>query len=122
MYVTFGNAQMFRRKGMRFFVPSTNDVSHGEAVYQRLREKLAGSSGPLRERRICSMRFEEHGRALTLAVGDSFHRLGGQPVLAIVEGDNCYLICTAHHGVDSGEPYRVPQENVLKVEDFTAIA
>jgi len=107
---------------MRFFVPSANDISHGQAAYQNILERLGGSVGLIKDRRILAIRFDDKGKALTLAVGDSFRRVGGEPVIAILEGEGSYFVCTAHHGADTGEPFRIPIPKVLQVEEFTAVA
>src|SRR5690348_8334957 len=107
---------------MRFFVPSANDISHGESVYQRIRERLESSLGLIKDRRIQVIRFNDEGKALTLAVGDSFRRFSGEPVIAIFEGENSYFVSTSQHGADSGEPFQISADKVLSVEDFTAIA
>ena len=107
---------------MRFFVPASSDLHEAEARYQQMRQRLSQTVEPLGDRRLCRVRFEDDGRVLTLAVGDSFRRQGGEPVLAILEGDGSFWICTAHHGGTAGEPYRVPKEAVQDLEEFTALA
>lgn len=107
---------------MRFFILGATNIAHGESEYHRIREKLSGALGPIKDRRIQCIRFEEESKSLTLTVGDSFRRLGSEPVIAIIEGDNSYFVCTAHHGADTGDPFQIPRNKVLSSSDFTAVA
>jgi len=105
---------------MRFFIPAANDVIHGESQYREICRYLTEKVGSVSEKRI--YRFRDGERVLTLAVGDSFRRLNGEPVLAIVEVSDSYFVCTAHHGTKENEGYRIPRESVIETEEFTALA
>lgn len=107
---------------MRFFVPTAKDRQHGEALYQEIRWNLSRAFGAVSDKRIFRIKFRNGGKALTIAVGDSFRHLGGEPVLAIVEGGDSYFICTTHHGALTGEAFRVHRITVIDVEEFTEIA
>jgi hypothetical protein len=61
--------------------------------------------------------FPYEGRQLTLAVGDSLHIVGGEPVLAILEGRDFY-VCTRKHGAMEGEPFVVPRAENVNIEAF----
>jgi len=104
---------------MRFFIPHViNSDSH--ALYRRIRNNLEPAS--LTDRRIYRIKFEQDGKVQNLAVGDSFRSFGSEPVLAIVEAESGYFVCTPHHGGIDGEPLVVPRDRALDVEVFTASA
>ena len=105
---------------MRFFLPTVLDVSDTEALYQQIRDRVGHAC--LTDRRIYRVKFEHDGRVQNLAVGDSFRRLGGEPVLAIVEAGSAFFVCTRHHGAVDGEPFRIPADRALEIEEFTAVA
>jgi len=109
---------------MRFFVPLSNDPGHGEDVYRAVRNRLEEMREPAAERRIYVLKFEEDGKRRTIAVGDEVHRLGDGPVVAILQGGtSCtYYVCTPRHGAFEGEPYAVPKDHTLGVEEFSALA
>jgi hypothetical protein len=105
---------------MRFFVPAASDFQDGEALYQRIRARVAQFKPT--DRRIYKVKFADGDKVETLAVGNSFRQLGDEPVLAIVEANNHWLICTTNHGALKGEPFRIPRDAALDVEEFTALA
>jgi hypothetical protein len=104
---------------MRFFIPVV--INHDpHRLYERIRSNLEHSS--LTDRKIYRIKFEQDGSVQNLAVGSSFRLFGSEPVLAIVEGESGYFVCTPHHGGIEGEPLMVPRERALEVEPFTASA
>src|SRR3954452_6142436 len=105
---------------MRFFVPAVLDVSDKEMLYQQIRERVGHAR--LTGRRIYRVKFEQDGKTQSLAVGDSFRRFGGEPVIAIIEADDAYFVCTRQHGAIDGEPFRIPSNAALDIEVFTAVA
>lgn len=110
---------------MRFFVPLSNDPRHAEQRYRELRENVSGRTGPLAERRVYRLQFVSQGKRQTLAVGDSFHALGGQPVLAIFasEQGSAYYVCTGAQGSsEAREPFVVSKEADPVAEEFTQSA
>jgi hypothetical protein len=104
---------------MRFFIPAVIN-SNPNALYERIRTNLEHSS--LTNRRIYRIKFEQDGKVQNLAVGDSFRHFGSEPVLAIVEAESGYFVCTPHHGGIDGEPLNIPRHRALDVEAFTASA
>jgi len=104
---------------MRFFVPGIiTDNPH--VLYERIRSNLEHST--LTDRRIYRIKFEQDGSVQNLAVGGSCRQFGSEPVLAIVEAESGYFVCTPHHGGIEGEPLMVPRDRALEVETFTASA
>lgn len=100
---------------MHFFVPMANDPMHARARYDQIRNRVGSEAEPIR---IFRIRFTDNGRPLSLAVGDSYHGLNGDPVLAIFKADSSYLVCTPRHGAVEGEPIRVEQTAITTVEEF----
>jgi|SRR3954447_23394328 hypothetical protein len=107
---------------MRFFIPAANNVSHGEMQYREICQHLTETVGPVSDKRIYRLRFRDGERVINLAVGDSFRRFNGEPVLAIVETSDSYFVCTLHHGASHNEGFRVPRDTVMDFEEFTALA
>lgn len=108
---------------MRFFVPLSKDPYDGERLYETIRNRLKESKGPPAERRIYTLKFQENGRRRTIAVGDELHRLVDGPIMAIFEGDTAstYYVCTPKYGAFEGEPYPIPKEATVEVEEFSAL-
>ena len=108
---------------MRFFVPLSNGADDGERLYETLRDRLKQTKEAAVERRIYVLKFEQDGKRRTIAVGDEFHMLTDGPVLAIFQGrdTSTYYVCTPKHGAFEGEPYAVPKNASLEVEEFSAV-
>ena len=108
---------------MRFFVPLCHDANDGERLYETIRSRLQETKEPAAERRIYVLKFQEDGKRRTIAVGDELHRLVDGPIVAIFEGDatSTYYVCTPKHGAFEGEPYAVPKETTIEVEEFSAL-
>ena len=102
---------------MHFFLPGANDPEQARSQYSRIRSSIEERHGALRETCIYRVAFPYEGKQLTLAVGDSLHLLGGEPVLAILEGRDFY-VCTRGHGVLQGEPFVVPRAENVNIEVF----
>jgi hypothetical protein len=108
---------------MRFFVPLSNDLNDGEDLYKKVSERLKQTKEPPAERRIYLLKFQEDGRRHTIAVGGDFHRPEEGPVVAIFQGGDTanYYVCTPNHGVFEGEPYAIPKDANVEVEEFSAL-
>jgi hypothetical protein len=103
---------------MRFFVPTANDPSHARALYSGIRERVASAGHAIADRCIFRIRFSHNARPVSLAVGDSYHELGGDPVFAIFKAPSYYVVCTRLHGALDGEPVHIEQDGVNSVEEF----
>jgi hypothetical protein len=109
---------------MRFFVPLSNDPDHAEHLYESIRHRLKETREPSSERRIYVLKFQgEEGKRLTIAVGGQVHGLSDEPVLAIFRGltTATYYVCTPKHGAFEGQPYAIPEEASVEVEEFSAL-
>jgi hypothetical protein len=101
---------------MKFFVPGTKDDAHGERLYESIRQYNARIEG-MNSRRIFAIDY--------LHNGTSFHNEVGRPdpkiddvVLAILETDCYYCVCTINRGVVRGEPILVDPNEVVSITEF----
>src|SRR5947208_10543547 len=103
---------------MRFFVPTANDPSHARALHSRIRERVVSAGHAIADSNIFRIRYNHNARRASLAVGDSYHELEGDPVFAIFKAPSYYVVCTRRHGALDGEPVRIEQDKVNSVEEF----
>lgn len=108
---------------MRFFVPLSNDLDDGERLYETIRDRLKQIKETPAERRIYVLKFHEEGKRCTIAVGDAPQQSINGPVVAIFQGGatSTYYVCTPKHGAFEGEPYAIPGDAIVEVEEFSAL-
>jgi hypothetical protein len=108
---------------MRFFVPLSNDPDDGERLYEAVRDRLKQIKEAPVERRIYVLKFQEKGKRCTIAVGDDPQQSINGPVVAIFQGGatSTYYVCTPKHGAFEGEPYAIPSDATVEVEEFSAL-
>lgn len=103
---------------MRFFVPVATDQVEAERVYQGIRIFVSAEGfGPLSEKRIARIQFSHDGNRFNLSVGETHPQLN-EMVIAILESDRVYLICTPNRGVARGTPYLVGKGYHTHIEEF----
>ena len=108
---------------MRFFVPTTNDLKHAEEEYNKIRNKVAASSGSIIDKRIYRLKYEYEGDRETVVVGSDRHRFGTGPVVAILAAaDGTHYVCTKRTLASEAEPHPLPSSAVIEAEDFSALA
>ena len=98
----------------KFFIPAAEDAAQAEEVYQSIRRFVAEQVGRLKNKRIFRIQFSQDGKQYNLAVGDRSQDLGGERVIAILEGRRC----TPNHGVVRGAPFPVGRDFVTHIEEF----
>jgi hypothetical protein len=108
---------------MRFFVPLSNDPDDGERLYETIGDRLKQIKEAPLERRIYVLKFQEEGKRCTIAVGDDPQQSINGPVIAIFQGGATltYYVCTPKHGAFEGEPYAIPDDATVEVEEFSAL-
>src|SRR5579884_2414632 len=108
---------------MRFFVPLSNSPNDGERLYETIRKRLQETKEPTAARRIYVLKCQEDGKRRTIAVCRELHRFVDGPVMAIFEGNSTstYYVRTPRHGGFEGEPYAIPKEAAVEVEEFSAL-
>ena len=96
---------------MKFFVPGAADDREAESIHDWIRQFVGA---PPQERRIHKLAWRHRGRDLVAEVGKplpEYFELGAEPVLAIFDAPNCYLICTPTRGGEQGFPIVVNREH-----------
>ena len=103
---------------MKFFVPGTKDDEHAERFYETIKKSNSGNV-IIFPRRIFAIDYFHNDKA--------FHNEVGKPdpvtddmVLAILESDSVYYVCTINRGVVRGEPIMVSPDEISSVTDFEA--
>ncbi len=101
---------------MKFFVPGAKDDEHSERLYGAI-IKYNSDVTIIHPRRICAIDYMHNGV--------TFHNEVGKPdpiiddiVLAILETDDSFYVCTINRGVVRGEPIMVARGEALSVIDF----
>jgi hypothetical protein len=105
------------------FVPSVDESRQAEEAYQSIRDQIATFIGPLTDKRIYRLKYDNNGHPQSAVVGSDRHTFGNRPVLAIFEGaDGVYYVCTRRNGLYDAEPHPVHTSAVIDAEGFTAFA
>src|SRR5690554_3897365 len=89
---------------MKFFIP-TIDSEKAEDFLENTIIRFIESQGynVLREKKIYSIIFQHKGETLVDMVGQ-ISKSNNEPVFAILETKEFYLVCTTNRGVLRGEP------------------
>ena len=108
---------------MRFFVPAAGDSRAAEETYQKIRDQLATFVGPITEKRIYRLKYDDNGHPRSALVGSDKHSFGNGSVVAIFEGcDGLYYVCTQTTAPYDAEPHPIHSSAVIDAEDFSALA
>ena len=108
---------------MRFFVPAACESQHAEEAYQKIRDQIASFAGPITNKRIYRLKYDDNGHPQSTLVGSDRHSFGGGPVIAIFEGsDGTYYVCTQKNGTYEAEAHPVHGSAVIEAECFSALA
>lgn len=95
---------------MKFFVPAAKDNEQAEQVFEAI-EKF--NYAPRQERRICALAWTHGGKNYSCEVGGEapgYYGTGGEPVVAILDCDRLYKVCTTNRGVVRGEAIMVGKD------------
>ena len=101
---------------MKFFVPAATDDKNAELIYDGIRQ-FNGASRPITNRRIFSIHWLHEGKLYYAEVGQpeaKTHDL----VLAILETDQIYYVCTVNRGGLRGDPILAGSREVTRIVDF----
>jgi hypothetical protein len=102
---------------MKFFIPDIESGKEAERIYDATKSFLKITFGwEATDRRIYAIRYYHDGKYRDETVG-KINKRTGEPVIAILES-NAYCICTPSHGVVTGRPLFVGQEEVVFITDF----
>ncbi|GAB3331720.1 hypothetical protein GCM10027299_37630 [Larkinella ripae] len=102
---------------MKFFVPATKNPDEAEKVYGILRKAMLKHRYETSDQRIYSITFDDNGFSLTETVGQP-SETSGEPIVAIFQAGDLYLICTNNRGVLRGMPMIAGEWAVTNVELF----
>ncbi len=93
----------------KFFFPASRSPEEAEANWQSIRAFAQKTTGwQPTERRVYKVKYRHNGRYCEAAVGELHPADKGQePVCAILETPECWLVCTPYRGVISGEPIMI---------------
>ncbi len=103
---------------MEFFIPKMENKDEESKLYDSIKKFAKETTGrDIRDRKIYSIKWR-HGREDCEAqVGEIQHRQG-EIVMAILESEAIYLVCTWNRGVRRGEPLLVGRQELLSITDF----
>ncbi|HLW41249.1 MAG TPA: DUF2971 domain-containing protein [Flavobacterium sp.] len=97
---------------MKFFIP-TIDSDKAEDFLENSIIRFIESQGfkVLRNKKIYSINFQHNGKTLIDIVGQ-VSESNNEPVFAILETEDLYLVCTTRRGVVGGEPMLTGKKGV----------
>ena len=103
---------------MRFFIPAT-EKEQTEDFYNNTIVRYIESLGfhLLKENRIYSLLYVYNGNNLSDKVGQNCG-INGEPIFAILETDEMFLICTTYRGIVGETPIQLEKEFVNGIEYF----
>ena len=104
---------------MKFFVPFSKNKQQAFEVYDGIvkfnKEQLGRE---IINRKIYSIYYKHDNKYFTAKVGDQEPRTG-EIVVAILESDILFYICTPNRGVVRGEPILVGKVEIISVSEFS---
>lgn len=106
---------------MKFFVPGTKNDQEAENVYGILRKKMTQHRYQPNDARIYEIAFEDNGQTITETVG-KHSSIASEPIVAIFETEDVYLICTTNRGILRGMPLLAGKWATVRAEPFEADA
>ena len=105
---------------MKFFIPKpyANTQKQAHHAHLCMRNFARRSTGlHTTDRKIYQIEFVHDGDQYDLRVGRPEHD-SGETVVAILEADNEYLVCTPTQGGYRGKPAVVAKDETVAVQDF----
>lgn len=107
---------MSEKNLVRFFVPAARSDEESLAVWNGTRRFVMDTLGwSVTDRRVYSVDYLHDGDEVSATVGELEPRVG-EPVVAILETDQCWLVCTPTRGVVRGSPILIGLP--IRVVDF----
>ncbi|MHC4084969.1 MAG: hypothetical protein ACYSWZ_09925 [Planctomycetota bacterium] len=103
---------------MKFFIPDIEDKEDENKLYDTIKEFAKKTTGrDIKDRKIYYIKWR-HGREDCEArVGETQMRTG-EMVMAILETNVIFLVCTPNRGVKRGMPILVGKEEIVSIIDF----
>lgn len=101
---------------MKFFIPGAKDHQKAEEIYKGIKE-FNSSKVKISSRRIFAIHYVRNHKTEYAEVGKPLPA-SEDIVLAILETDYSYYVCTLSCGGGSGDPVTVGRPDISKVIDF----
>lgn len=103
-----------------FFVPAAQDADEAESVWNGTKTFATATTGfSITDRRVFSARYRHNGFDRHATVGEP-HYTNSEPVVAIFESPECFLVCTLSRGVARDMPILIGRP--IDVVDFASNA
>lgn len=101
---------------MKFFVPGAKDPQKAEEIYKGIKE-FNSSKVKISSRRIFAIRYVRNNKTEYAEVGKPLPTTE-DIVLAILETEYVYYVCTISCGGGSGDPVMVGRPDISKIINF----
>lgn len=95
---------------MKFFVPAAKDDAEAERVFKAIE---MFNHAPRQVRRIAALTWQHNGKSYSCEVGGeapAYYGTGSDPVVAILDCERLFRVCTTNRGVIRGEAILVGKE------------
>ena len=103
---------------MKFFIPQVKDPEQTEIVYAAIKKFVGEVTGrEIFDRRIYSIEHMHEGKLLRLEVGE-FDDQFREMVIAILQSEDYFFVCTPLRGVTRNPPVFVDAGDVHIVVEF----
>lgn len=102
----------------KFFIPASKDENNAEIIYDAIKKFNATSTAcGIRENRIFSIHYAHNGISYYAEVGQIEKRTK-EIIVAILESERCYFVCTPNRGVLRGAPILVGKNEAGLINKF----
>lgn len=103
---------------MKFFIPASKSIDQAEEVYNSIIKFCESQfTWKVINRRIFKINFKHDGKYYEAEVG-KIEKRTNDIIIAILETDTVYYVCTRYRGVIRGEPILVGKNEITYIEDF----
>lgn len=103
---------------MTFYVPGAPNTAESESIYTGIC-RYNGQTPSSPSDRVEGVRWRHDDHEHMAKVGRKLDGYkDGELVIAILESNGDYLVCTQNNGVLTGEPFKAPREAIVQVWKF----
>lgn len=103
---------------MKFFIFATKTDDEAKSVYDEIVKFNSQQTGrKIIERKIFAIDYNHNSKVYRAECGKIEQRTG-ETVIAILQTDQIFFVCTPNRGVLRGEPILVGVDEVSKITDF----
>lgn len=104
-------------KTMKFFIPAADTDSKRDNAYNAIVLFAQMNGWKVSPKRFYKIRSTQNGKEFTETFGERTIA-NGETVIAILDADPVYLVCSANRGVVLGEPMLVGHNSTLEIVEF----